>query len=191
MSQHPTTPQETLDDSREAEDLESTRPTLLGRLTNFIGIIGGTGILLLLVHVVSDVVGRFALNKPIVGTLEISQYWYMPIIVFLGLAIAERTDQHISAPIVYDRLRPRLKIEFSFIAMVLSVILLLGFAWYGFEEAMTLMRQGAAGIVSQVPIWPTRFLVPIGSTLFAFEIIAKFISQAQQLNQVAREEVTR
>lgn len=188
MSEHASSPEEALLESFEEGEPDHHRPSVLERITNVVGIIGGIGILLLLFHVVADVVARFAFNKPINGTLEISQYWYMPIIVFLGLAMAERTDQHISAPIVYDRLKPKLKIEFSFISMVLSVLLLFGFAWFGFEEAMTLMKQGAAGIVSEVPIWPTRFLVPFGSLLLALEIIAKFISNAKQLSKVAREE---
>lgn len=188
MPHNASSPEEALLRSLEAGEPERHRPSLLERITNFVGILGGLGILFLLFHVVADVVSRFALNKPINGTLEISQYWYMPIIVFLGLAMAERTDQHISAPIVYDRLKPRLRIEFSFISMVLSVLLLAGFAWYGFEEAVTLMEQGASGIVSHVPIWPTRFLVPFGSLLLALEVIAKFISQAKQLSRTAREE---
>lgn len=168
-----------------------TAPSVLERITNAAGIFGGIGILLLLFHVVADVTSRHAFNRPLYGTLEISQYWYMPMIVFLGLAMAERTDQHISAPIVYDRLRPRLQLEFAAIATVLSVLLLVGFAWFGFEEAVTLMNQGAAGIVSQVPIWPTRFLVPLGSLLFALEIIAKFISHARQVRAAHREESAR
>jgi TRAP-type C4-dicarboxylate transport system permease small subunit len=164
---------------------------MLERITNAAGVFGGIGILLLLLHVVADVASRHVLNRPLHGTLEISQYWYMPIIVFLGLAIAERTDQHISAPIIYDRLKPGLQLELAAIATVLSVLLLTGFAWFGFEEAVTLMQQGAAGIVSQVPIWPTRFLVPLGSLLFALEIIAKFISHARQVRAAHREESTR
>lgn len=188
MSDHASSSEEALLGSLEAGVPERHRPSLLERITNFVGILGGVGVLLLLFHVVADVVARFAFNKPINGTLEISQYWYMPIIVFLGLAMAERTDQHISAPIVYDRLKPRLKIELSCISMILSVLLLAGFAWYGFEEAVVLMEQGAAGIVSQVPIWPTRFLVPFGSLLLALEIIAKFIAQVKQLRRAAQEE---
>ncbi len=188
MSEHAGNPEEALLESLAEGEPDRRRPSVLERSTGVVGIIGGIGILLLLFHVVGDVVARFAFNKPFNGTLEISQYWYMPIIVFLGLAMAERTDQHVSAPIVYDRLKPRLKIEFSVISMLLSVLLLIGYAWFGFEEAMTLMRQGAAGIVSEVPIWPTRFLVPFGSLLLALEIIAKFISNAKHLSRLAREE---
>lgn len=164
-----------------SEDELAIKPSLLEKITNFFGLLGGLGVLLLMLHVVADVVMRMVFNKPISGTLEISQYWYMPLIVFLGLAMAERTDQHISAPIVYDRLTPKLRLEFLAIGTFLSIALLIGFAWYGLEEAMTLMNQGAAGIVSKVPIWPTRFLVPIGSVLFALELVAKFFRQAKLL----------
>src|SRR5699024_1779201 len=156
---------------RQAQEYKSPPgDKILMRLTNFFGVLGGIGIVMLMLHVVLDVSLRFLLNKPIQGTLEFSQFWYMPIIVFLGLAIAERTDQHISAPIVYDRLSPRLKIELTIVSTVLSVALLIGFAWYGYQEALTHLQQRSAGIVSEVPIWPARFLVPIGCVMFALEL---------------------
>lgn len=183
----PSGPQdEVLLEAGEGTQIESTSRSVLDRVTSACGILGGAGIVLMMLHVVADVVMRYTLNQPAPATLEISQFWYMPIIVFLGLAMAERTDQHISAPIVYDRLKPRLKIEFAAIGAVLSVALLVGFAWYGLEEALTLMEQGAIGIGSGVPIWQPRFLVPIGTLLFALELIAKLIRQARAYQNSTR-----
>ncbi|MGI8393131.1 TRAP transporter small permease subunit [Leucobacter sp. W1038] len=167
-----------------------TRRSVLDRVTSFFGVLGGIGVLALMAHVVIDVAMRYLFNQPAPATLEVSQFWYMPIIVFLGLAMAERTDQHISAPIVYDRLRPQLKLEFTIVGTVLSVALLLGMAWFGLEEAMTLMQQGAIGIGSGVPIWQPRFLVPLGCTLFAVELISRLVHRIREYRTASREDHT-
>lgn len=158
------------------------------RVTDFLGYLGGAGVILMMLHVVADVAMRFIFNHPVPATLEISQFWYMPMVIFLGLAVAERTDQHISAPIVYDRLTPRLKYEMTVISTVLSVLLLAGMSWFGLEEAMTLMQQEAKGIGSGVAIWPTRFLVPIGCTMFALELISRLVRSTIEYRQTTRKE---
>ncbi len=153
----------------------------IARVTNLFGLVGGLGVALLMFHVVYDIGGRLFFNKPAVATLEISQYWYMPILVFFGLPLAERVHEHISAAIVYDRLSPRMKMEFTVIATVITVAILVAMAWFGYEEAMTLMHQKATGIASGVPIWPMRFVVPICSLLFAAEVVLRAIRTFTEL----------
>ncbi len=169
------------------EQQQLTWRSLLHRISSMFGVIGGLGVLLLMLHVVLDVAMRYLFNQPAPATLEVSQFWYMPLIVFLGLAIAERTDQHISAPIVYDHLSPKLKLEFTILGTALSVALLAGMAWYGFEQAMNLMKQGAIGIGSGIPIWQPRFLVPLGSALFALELIARLVRHISEYRSSSRE----
>jgi len=176
------------DVARPREQQHFTSRSLLRHISYFFGLTGGLGVLSLMLHVVLDVAMRSLFNQPAPATLEVSQFWYMPLIVFLGLAIAERTDQHISAPIVYDHLSSRLKLEFTIIGTALSVALLVGMAWYGFEQAMTLMKQGAIGIGSGVPIWQPRFLVPLGSILFALELTARLVRHIRDYRFAYREE---
>lgn len=161
---------------------------VLARISGFFGYLGGIGILVMICHVVLDVVMRYFFNQTAPATLEVSQFWYMPIIVFLGMGVAQRTAQHISAPIIYDRLSPRLQFEFTVIGTALSVALLLGYAWYGLEEALQLMRQGAIGLGSGVPIWQPRFLVPLGATLFAVELIISLAQKGAALRRATRQE---
>ncbi|MDO9175513.1 MAG: TRAP transporter small permease subunit [Actinomycetota bacterium] len=87
-------------------------------------------------------------------------------------------------------MRPQLKLEFTIVGTVLSVALLLGMAWFGLEEAMTLMQQGAIGIGSGVPIWQPRFLVPLGCTLFAVELISRLVHRIREYRTASREDHT-
>lgn len=149
----------------------SVAERVVARLSDLFGYLGGTAVALLMVHVVIDVTGRMFLNTPAPATLEVSQYWYMPLLVFCGLPLAARVHEHISAPIVFDRVSPKVQLEFTLIGSVITVAMLLAMAWFGLEEAMTLMRQGATGIASGIPIWPVRFIVPLATSLFAAQVV--------------------
>lgn len=148
----------------------------IARLTNLFGYIGGAAVALLMIHVVIDVGGRLLFNSPAPATLEVSQYWYMPLLVFFGLPLAARVHEHISAPIIFDRVSPRLQVEFTIIAGVITVGILLAMAWFGWEEAITLMDQNALGIASGIPVWPPRFVVPLCSLLFAAEVVLRTLT---------------
>ncbi|WP_157983978.1 TRAP transporter small permease [Nesterenkonia muleiensis] len=158
-----------------AEAHRALIPRIVAAASRAGGYLGGIGVMVLMLHVVADVALRFTVNRTMPGTLEISQYWYLPAAIFLGMAAAYSNDDHISAPIIYERVSSVLKREFHLIAAMLSIVFLLAMAWWGFEEAMTQMRQGAIGIGSGVSIWPPRFLVPLCSLLFASEIAVRLV----------------
>lgn len=144
---------------------------LAGISARYTGYVGSAGIFLLMLHVVADVIMRFSINATMPATLEVSQYWYLPSVVFLGLAVAYRNDDHISAPIIYDRLSAGMKLELRILGTTITLVFLAAMFWWGLEEALTQHRQGAIGIGSGIPIWQPRFFVPIGSALFGSAVL--------------------
>lgn len=167
-------------DNTEARD---KRYRIIGILTTISGVVSGVSIVFLMLHVVLNVVGRHFFETPIPGTLEFSQYWYIAAIVFFGLAIAQRRDEHISAPILFDRLSPGLKTEFTIVGGGLTVLLLFAIAWWGWQEAAAQMALGATGTVSNIAIWPPRFFVTIGCVTFLLE----YMFRIHATIEVARE----
>lgn len=138
-----------------------------------LGWLGRVGVFLLMMHVVSDTFLRYAFNNPLPGTTEYVQHWYMVGIAFLGFAAAERRGEHIEAPLIYDRLPATVQREFTFIAVLLTIGVLLLVAWWGWDEAMTQMERGERGGAARTTIWPTRFFVPIGAIALVGELIPR------------------
>ncbi|WP_235737180.1 TRAP transporter small permease [Nocardioides alcanivorans] len=58
----------------------------------------------MMVHVTLNAVLRRYFGSPIDYTLEITQYWYMPILAFLGFMAAQRRGQHIAADLIFQML---------------------------------------------------------------------------------------
>jgi TRAP-type C4-dicarboxylate transport system permease small subunit len=150
-------------------------PRWLEQLRASIGWLGGVGVLLLLVNVLVDVTSRYLLNRPIPGTIEYVSFWYMVAIAFFGLAVAERDDEHIDAPIVFDRLPAVVRRELTVFSKVLFIVVLLAMAWWGLEEATRQYAVRERGGAAGVPVWPTRFFVPVGAVACAAEVAIRLV----------------
>ena len=80
---------------------------LLSGLTRIASFVGAACILLMMLNVSADVFMRQVFNAPLPGTITIVSNYYMVLIVFLGLAAAEREDSHVSVEFLTDLLKER------------------------------------------------------------------------------------
>lgn len=130
-------------------------------------------IVVLMLHMVVDVAGRFLFNKPIPGTLEIVTFWWMPIIVFLSLGWAQQRGEHITVTLLTERLSPAWRRFAESCGDVLSLVVVAILAWYTFEGALKGFEVGQSSIGSvSVPIWPVKFIAAIGLVGYFLQLIA-------------------
>jgi len=134
-------------------------------------LISGSAMVVLMIHVVLNVASRRLRDAPIEGTLEWVGNWYLPIIVLAGLVVAQQSDKHVQAELLFHRAPRAVQFEFRLIAYVLTAALALGIGWYSWEHALENMAIGLSAGVIGVTIWPVTFLVPIGFALYAVQIV--------------------
>lgn len=154
---------------------------VLGEITAGIGVVA---VALLMLHVVADVTGRYLFNSPVAGTLEAVAFWWMPSVSFLGLAVTQRVGQHIEVHVLADRLPPRVAAALAVVTSCLTMVVVAAIGWYGLAMALdkTAIREAALGAVL-VPIWPARFLVPLGCAVFLCQLL---IDTAGHLTRLSR-----
>jgi TRAP-type C4-dicarboxylate transport system permease small subunit len=137
---------------------------------------------LMMAQVCIDVFMRFVLGRQIEATIEIVSAYCMVALVFLPLAYVERSDGHIAADVVVQMLSPRTR--FVLRRLVDAVVLIaMGILCYcTLVEAVNrtiegeLWRSGEA----LLPIWLSRWLLPIGSGAMVLTILARLITPQQQ-----------
>jgi TRAP-type C4-dicarboxylate transport system permease small subunit len=150
---------------------------LLSRCIDIIAIIAGLLIAVMMVQVAVDVVARYIFNRPLPGTaIFISQY-YMLVVVFLPLALPERTNSHISVEIVTEHLPRWMQYHMASWIHLYSALIYGALAWASWGEAVAKFGSNARLIESGVslPIWPGYFFVPIGCALMAVVLLYRFI----------------
>ena len=156
------------------------RPTArVGRVADALwkgyAVLGGLGVLTLLVVVVIDVSLRYLANSGIPGGNDLVSSWFMTTIAFAGIALAQAKDGRIQVDFLMDATPGRLR-------QVVDVLVLLAvgavgalFAWYGWQEAMDQMEAGEYTPIGERPIWPFRFLVPLGFAGFTLACLLSAI----------------
>lgn len=115
----------------------------------------------MMVHVTANALMRTFANDPLPHTLEITQYWYLPIIAFLGFIAAQARGQHIAADLIYERFPEATKRYVLAVLSVVAAVVCLGFAWFGWGEAVHAKEIGKTAGVSDLVAWPPYFLVPL------------------------------
>ena len=115
----------------------------------------------MMVHISLNAALRTFWGVPLRNTLEITQYWYVPIIAFLGFIAAQRRGQHVSADLIYGMLPTMAQRWVKIVTFVVIAAISAGFAWYGWHEATHAFAIRRTAGVSDLPAWPTYFLAPL------------------------------
>ena len=145
----------------------------IGRAISFVvkfsSWIGAACVVLMVLHVTADVIGRYLFNAPLTGNIVIVANYYMIQMVFLSIGIAEEEKAHIYVEFFTDMLPRRAQPAISWLGTALTVpvmgIIMIG----GYSEAIkktgtgATMEQGS----SMIEIWQSYWAIPIGAALMA------------------------
>jgi TRAP-type C4-dicarboxylate transport system permease small subunit len=124
----------------------------------------------------ADVVSRGFFNKPIPGTLELSEYM-LSIIILLGAAYTQQVKGHVGVDFLTKRFSPRTRGIIEIITNLLCMFIIAIMVWQGFKEGI---HEKTVSDMLRVPQWPFRLLVAIGGLLLWLEFLVDL------LNSIAR-----
>lgn len=141
--------------------------------------VGLIAILAMLINVVLDVLMRGLFNSPVQGTLELMTYWYMVTIALIGMWAAQTSDEHIAVSILSEKSGPWARHWLKLFVGLITVSFVVILAFFGFDAAVNNMAIGEYAGASRVPIWPARFLIPLGLGAFAVTLIIQLVRAAK------------
>jgi len=149
---------------------------------NAAALVAAVAIVLMMLHVVTDVAGRYLLGTPISGTTEIVSGYYMVAAVFLPLAYVARTEGHIMVELFTRSLPPRPLAAVEAVVGFISLAYMGMFTWRTGAEAIRRHREGemwetADGLLI---IWPSRWVLPIGAGLLTLYILLRLVRNLRE-----------
>jgi TRAP-type C4-dicarboxylate transport system permease small subunit len=133
-------------------------------------LISGAGIFLLMLIGVVHVLGRKFFNLPIFGYIDIVEIM-MAFLVFLGIAYTERLGGHIRMELFVSYLRGRWLAAFEMVGVVLGLAISGVLLVYSWEHAMRALHLGDSSIDAQIPLWPSKIVVPIALALLFVRLL--------------------
>jgi TRAP-type C4-dicarboxylate transport system permease small subunit len=129
--------------------------------------------ILMMLHVCADVALRYLFNAPLPGTLEIVAGYYMVAVTFLPLAGASAGEGHIVVDLFTRRWKPGARRALDIVNSLLTVIYLSIFVYASTYEAWIQTERGEVWLAGagSLPIWPSRWFLPVGAALMAIYLL--------------------
>lgn len=150
---------------------------ILKILTTIMAWLSAVCISLMMVQVCADVILKYVINMPIMGTAEVVANYYMLAAVFLPLALVETRNAGVSITLFYD-LTSRVRLR--------RMMVLLAFLGQAIFFAMLAYKTGGDALESyeklemvegqvMIYIWPGTFFLPLGFGVVALLNALRFI----------------
>jgi C4-dicarboxylate transporter, DctQ subunit len=130
------------------------------RVEKFTAFLCGLSIFALMVLGVVHVLGRKFFNMPVEGYLDIVEIM-MAFMVFLAIAYTERLGGHIRMELFVSKLKGRWLALFELVGVALGLALTAVLIVYSWDHAMRAYQLGDSSMDVQLPLWPSKIVVPI------------------------------
>jgi TRAP-type C4-dicarboxylate transport system permease small subunit len=121
-----------------------------------------------------DVLGRYLFNKPLRGTMEVSEI-LMGGIVLLSWAYTQRMNGHVTVDLFIAQYPPRLRAIVNFFMLLLSFILFVAITKQSIVIALRCWQEHRVIPTLGIPTAPFHSIVPIGAALLCIELIVQMI----------------
>jgi TRAP-type C4-dicarboxylate transport system permease small subunit len=160
------------------------RPNLIRRviekLGNILAAIAACALTLVMLVMAVDAIGR-KLKGPLPGGYETSMA-LMVLVMLLPLAFGERRKANISVDLVARLFAPKVRTFLEAIGAILGVAIFVLITWLSLGAAWYSTQVGEywPGIVSY-PVWPFRWVVPVGTCVAAFQFLFTAIDKLKSL----------
>ena len=126
-----------------------------------------------------DVISRGFFNKPIPGTLELSEYM-LSIIILLGAAYTQQVKGHVGVDFLTKKLSTRTQNILEIFTTLASIFIIVIMVWQGFVEGI---HEKTVSDMLRVPQWPFRLLVAVGGFLLLLELFIDLIHAVARLGR--------
>jgi len=133
--------------------------------------------MLLMLHVVVDVTGRYIFNNPLPGTLETVTYYYMVIVTALPFAYVTRNQGQITVEMFTSWMPRRSLLLLEACAGLFMLIYVVVLAGKIGQEAVEMTRIGEvhdAGTM-QFVTWPSRWIPSIAFGVMACAVTLRIV----------------
>ena len=149
------------------------------RTLDLLGLVACILILFSMMLVVTDVVMRYFLNRPIQWTTEITEYSLL-FIAFLGAAWVLKREGHVGMDLIVNRLGRRVQALLNAVTSSIGALIWLTITWFSVKATWEFYELG---FFFFTPLRTPKFIIisiiPIGSALLFIQFMRRAYSYGQ------------
>jgi TRAP-type C4-dicarboxylate transport system permease small subunit len=156
---------------------------VLDKITTGVSWVGVGALILMVLIVVANVVGRYLFRKPVLGAVEMVGLLTV-ITVFCVLAFTEAKGAHIVVDILVSRLHGRTKAILASIMALLGAVFFIIMGWQGWNLMLSNLSPfvRVTGVLS-IPFAPFMLIMAFGFVLFGLELFVHVFNPASGKKQ--------
>lgn len=123
---------------------------------------------------VYEVIARYFFQRPTIWVHETCGYLFAAYIALTGGWVLLEKG-HVSVDIIYQFFPKKVKLVADILVSVVALFMFVVLFWYGYKFAWhAFSTHQHSHTLFGPPLWPVKSLLPIGSLLFIFQILADF-----------------
>lgn len=151
---------------------------LIDKASTITGWLAGAAVIVMMVHVCTDVIGKFAFNAPVPGTITIVTQYYMPLLTFLPLAWVHRARGHIAVEVATRHFSRPLQHHLHYAAILLGILIFGLLAFTTLQEALQKQAINTFTMEQRVRVvtWPGYFFPVLGYGLVALAMLVEYVA---------------
>jgi len=146
---------------------EKTRMTRFrSTLMRVVTVAASVVLIAMMLHTVVSTLSRSLFNRPLFGTYETAEYWYLPLVSLFGLLAAHFAREHIQVTAFTDLLPSGLKASSRILMRVLGALTCFAIGVATLVKGIEDTRVGTTAGLTDIPSWPPLLVVPIAFLLY-------------------------
>ena len=138
-----------------------------------------TGIILIAINTIINVISRFIFNHSIIFSEELNSIFIL-MVTFAGISYAARHVRHIRMTAIYDHLPNKLRKFLMIMITAITALLMLFLAWYAVEYIINMASKNRVYPALGIPVWISYLWVPVGFFITAIQYLLTLIKNLQE-----------
>jgi len=143
--------------------------SLVFKLETLLNLVAAAAIFGLMCLGVTQVLGRKFFDFPVPGYIDVAEQ-SIAIFAFLGIAYCQKLGGHIRMELILGRLRGRPLWVCEALSVLAAMLLIAVLIYYGWGHFLRAYQIGDTTIDAELPVWPSKLLVPIAFTLLELRL---------------------
>ena len=144
------------------------------KFEKFLNLIAALVILAIMFIGTYQVFGRKLLNIPVPGYVDWIEM-IMTVFAFVAIAYTQRLGGHVRMEIILGRMKGRLLYALEIFGTVCAIFIVTVLAYYGYEHFLRAFEIGDSTIDIELPVWPSKLLVPFAFGVLIFRLFIQLI----------------
>lgn len=147
-------------------------------LSTAIAILSALALPIITITICYEVTSRYVFDSPTIWAWDINTQLMLAMIM-LGLANVHRRDRNIAVDVLTECLPERTRAALGVLFGLLLIFLAATITWIGWPYFhQSFVRGQAAPSLFAPPLWPVKFMIPLGAFILLLQAIARIIRDA-------------